>query len=167
MNGIERVVELRESEILFLKGEESFLLAGKAERRFPLIILGAKEEYVQALEKDDIIAVSAPEGGSIQAAAMLLELVRTHHLPLVVLPSGHPGSKRLRYVVSAGSEMQLDCSIKRGTHPEQHLLCSSGELEGIHLSGIPGAIRITRVMDAVQVDVIPSYKTLVFSEKPA
>ena len=70
------------------------------------------------------------------AAFMLLDLVRIHHVPLIVLPRGHPGSKRLRYVVSAGPSVELNCSIRRGTHPEQHLICSSTELAGICLTGI-------------------------------
>ena len=146
-------MELSDSELVSLKGEKSFLLAGKAGKRFPLCILTTDEEYVQTLEKDDIIAVSAPEGGSARAAAMLMELVRTDHLPLVVLPRDHPGSRRLKYVVSAGSEIFLDCSIKRGTHPEQHLLCSSEELGGIVLAGIPGAVRITDLGEGISVDV--------------
>ena len=69
------------------------------------------------------------------AAFMLLDLVRIHHVPLIVLPRGHPGSKRLRYVVSAGPSVELNCTIRRGTHPEQHLICSSPELAGICLTG--------------------------------
>jgi hypothetical protein len=70
------------------------------------------------------------------AAFMLLDLVRIHHVPLIVLPPDHPGSKRLRYVVSAGPSVELNCGIRRGTHPEQHLICSSPELSGIHLTGL-------------------------------
>jgi len=154
MIGTNRVVELTRSEILSLKGKTSFLLAGKAGKRFPLIILTVDGEYCQTLEEDDIIAVSAPEGGSPRAAAMLMELVRTDHVPLVVLPRDHPGSRRLKYVVSAGSEILLDCSIKRGTHPEQHLLCSSEELGGITLAGIPGALEITGLGEGISVETI-------------
>jgi hypothetical protein len=162
MDVMDRVIQLSDSEILFLRKGKSFLLAGKAGRRFPLCILTADEEYFQTLEEDDIIAVSAPEGGSLRAAAMLMELVRTDHLPLVVLPRNHPGSKRLKYVVSAGSEIFLDCSIRRGTHPEQHLLCSSEELGGIMLAGIPGAVRITDLAEGVRIEITSSREIISF-----
>jgi hypothetical protein len=123
------------TNLLLIQGSSSFLLAGKAGSRFPLCIEYFSGELCTTVEKDDIVAVSAPEGGALDPAVMLLELVRSHHMPLLVLPSGHPGSKRLRYVVSAGPEISLSCGIQRGTHPEQHLLCSSDELAGLQLRG--------------------------------
>ncbi|HUU76024.1 MAG TPA: alpha/beta hydrolase [Methanoregulaceae archaeon] len=158
-----RLYELRgDNEVLCVKGAFSFLLAGKAGKRFPLCIETFEEEYCQTLEADDIIAVSAPEGGSQQAAGMLLELVRTHHIPLVVLPGSHPGSKRLKYVVSAGGEIHLNCSITRGTHPEQHLLCSSEELAGISLTKKPGAVEISSLPSGIEVHRILTRDTLSF-----
>jgi hypothetical protein len=74
---------------------------------------------------------------------MLLELVRTYHLPLVVLPRDHPGSKRIPYVVSVAPVIQTSCSIVRGTHPEQHLVCSSDELAGLTVSGTGDDITIS------------------------
>ena len=102
----------------------------------------------------DLVAVSAPEGGSVEPALMLLELVRTHHLPLVVLPKNHPGSKRIPYVVSAGPEIRTNCSIVRGTHPEQHLICSSDELAGIALSGTTEGIVISGIPTGMSWDII-------------
>lgn len=122
-------------EALLIRGGSSFLLAAPAGARFPLCIESLSGEYCQTLEAADLVAVSAPEGGSIEAALMLMELVRTHRTPLIVLPRSHPGSRRLRYVVSAGSRIHLSCAIERGTHPEQHLLCSSPDLAGITLVG--------------------------------
>lgn len=127
--------------LLLIRGVSSFLLAGKAGTRFPLCIEYLSGEICTTLERDDIIAVSAPEGGSLEPAVMLLQLVRKHHFPLLVLPPGHPGSKRLRYVVSAGPEISLTCGIQRGTHPDQHLLCSSGELAGLCITGTAEGIR--------------------------
>jgi hypothetical protein len=119
--------------LLLIQGSSSFLLAGKSGSRFPLCIEYFSGEICTTLEKDDIIAVSAPEGGELDPAVMLLELVRRYHMPLLVLPRGHPGSKRLRYIVSAGPEISLSCGIQRGTHPDQHLLCSSDELAGLQI----------------------------------
>ena len=139
---------------LMIRGSSSFLLAGKAGSRFPLCIEYFSGEICTTLEKDDMIVVSAPEGGSPEAAVMLLELVRNHHLPLLVLPSGHPGSKRLRYVVSAGPEISLSCGIQRGTHPEQHILCSSAELAGVILRGSPEGIRTGPLPEIVKAEIL-------------
>ena len=139
----QRIILPDQSTLLLIRGSCSFLLAGTAGSRFPLCIEHSSGEVCSTLEEDDIIAVSAPEGGPLEPAVMLFLLVRSYRLPLLVLPPGHPGSKRLRYVVSAGHEIAADCSIMRGTHPEQHLLCSSDELAGIHLRGTDGGIEIS------------------------
>ncbi|MDD1716022.1 MAG: alpha/beta hydrolase [Methanolinea sp.] len=131
----EQSFQVDSREALVIRGGDSFLLAARAGARFPLCIESLSGEYCQTIEATDLVAVSAPEGGSIAAALMLMELVRTHHTPLIVLPHSHPGSRRLRYVVSAGSRIYLSCAIERGTHPEQHLLCSSPDLAGITLEG--------------------------------
>ena len=117
--------------ILHIRGDHSFLLAGRALTGFPLYIETFEEEYQQAVSPDDLVAVSAPEVGDTEPARMLLELVRRYHMPLLVLPKNHPGSGRLPLVVSVAPSLHLSCDIRRGTHPEQHLLCSSGELAGI------------------------------------
>lgn len=117
--------------LLLIEGSSSFLLIGLVRETFALCIETASEEFCQTLESGDLVAVSAPEGGEIEQAKMLLELVRSYHTPLVVLPRDHPGSRRLRMVVSAGPAIELSCEIRRGTHPEQHLLCSSAELAGM------------------------------------
>ena len=122
-------------ELLLLRGKQSFLLVAKVGNRFGLCIETAHDEYCQGVEPGDLVVVSAPEGGAIEPALMLIDLVRTFHLPLLVLPKNHPGSKRISYVVSVGPEIFTSCSIRRGTHPEQNLICSSDELAGIVLKG--------------------------------
>lgn len=151
----ERIIHVPADSLLLIQGERSFLLAGPVGSCFPLCIETFEEEYCQTLEPHHLVAVSAPEGGSRNAAWMLLELVRTYRIPLTVMPGGHPGSRRLRYVVSAGEEILLSCTISRGTHPEQHLLCSSEELGGIRLHGTPTGIRITGIPESVKTAVIP------------
>lgn len=129
-------------ELLLIEGPSSFLLVGKVREPFALCIETYQEEYCQTLCEGDLVAVSAPEGGDVEQARMLLELVRTFHTPLVVLPADHPGSRRLSMVVSAGPEVLLACGIRRGTHPEQHLICASAELAGT---------RIRRTADGVEI----------------
>jgi len=120
---------------LLIRGKQSFLLVAKVGNRFGLCIETADDEYCQGVEPGDLVVVSVPEGGAIEPALMLIDLVRKFHLPLLVLPKNHPGSKRLSYVVSVGPEILTSCSIRRGTHPEQNLICSSDELAGIALKG--------------------------------
>ncbi|OPX67669.1 MAG: hypothetical protein A4E37_01327 [Methanoregulaceae archaeon PtaB.Bin056] len=151
----EKVVQVRKDTLLLARGKTSFLLAGNAGSRFPLCIETYEGEYCQTLEPTHVVAVSAPEGGSTEAAWMLIELVRTHRLPLIVMPRSHPGSRRLRYVVSAGEEILLSCTIERGTHPEQHLLCSSEEMGGIRLVGTTSGILVSSVPEGVDLGVVP------------
>lgn len=135
-----------DSDYLLIRGKNSFLLAATAFEKFTLFIETHEKELCQTVKNGDLIVVSAPEGGDIRHAAMLLELIRTYHQPLVVLPKKHPGSKRLFMVVSAGSEIVPRCDISRGTHPEQNVICASYELskislyaceEGILINGFP------------------------------
>jgi hypothetical protein len=118
---------------LLIRGKQSFLVVAKVKNRFGLCIETAHDEYCQGVEAGDLVVVSAPEDGAIEPALMLIDLVRTFHQPLLVLPKDHPGSKRISYVVSVGPEIFTSCSIQRGTHPDQHLICSSDELAGITL----------------------------------
>jgi len=144
--------------ILLVRGDRSFLLAGRALSDFTLFIETFEDESREPVSADDLVVVSAPEGGDTEPARMLLELVRRYHLPLLVLPKGHPGSGRLSLVVSVSRTLHLSCDIQRGTHPEQHLLCSSGELagiilrgtgDGLELEGVPTGIRIGYLDDGV------------------
>lgn len=137
---------------LCIRGKDSFILVGKVLSPFTLFIETQKEEYCQYLETGFLVAVSAPEGGDTGQAAVLLELVRKYHAPLVVLPRDHPGSRRLKMVVSAGDAIELNCSIQRGTHPEQHLLCCSEEMAGMVLKTSPHGLEITGIPDSVRIE---------------
>ena len=128
--------------LLLIRGNRSFLLVGKAKDRFSLCIETSTEEFCQGVMPGDVIVVSAPEGGAVEPALMLMDLVRTYHVPLLVLPRNHPGSRRISRVVSVAPEVHTSCSIIRGTHPEQHLICSSDELAGLTLRGEPGGFEI-------------------------
>jgi hypothetical protein len=134
-----------EDGLLLIRGDHSFLLIGKAKDRFSLCIETSTEEFCQGVMTGDVIVVSAPEGGAVEPALMLMELVRTYHVPLLVLPRDHPGSRRISRVVSVAPEIHTSCSITRGTHPEQHLVCSSDELAGLSIRGASGGLEITGI----------------------
>jgi hypothetical protein len=70
-------------------------------------------------------------------------------VPLLVLPKDHPGSRRISYVVSVGPEIFTSCSIRRGTHPEQHLICSSDELNGITLKRSRYGVEISSLPEGI------------------
>ena len=138
--------------ILLVQGDRSFLLVGRALSEFPLYIETFNGEECEPVHPDDLVVVSAPEGGETEPARMLLELVRRYRLPILVLPKNHPGSGRLPLVVSVAGTLRLSCDIRRGTHPEQHLLCSSEELAvivlkgsegGVDLEGLPSGVRVS------------------------
>jgi hypothetical protein len=128
--------------LLLIRGNHSFLLIGKVKDRFSLCIETSTEEFCQGVMPGDVVVVSAPEGGPVEPALMLMDLVKTYHVPLLVLPRDHPGSRRISRVVSVAPEIRTSCSITRGTHPEQHLVCSSDELSGLTIRGIPEGLDI-------------------------
>jgi hypothetical protein len=63
-------------------------------------------------------------------------------MPLLVLPKGHPATKRLPLVISAGPSIRLTSCITPGTHPEQDVLCARGALDGAILKGTPEGISV-------------------------
>jgi hypothetical protein len=136
-------------EMLLIRGKQSFLLIAKVKSSFGLCIETSHDEYVQGVEAGDLVVVSAPEGGAVEPALMLIDLVRTFHLPLLVLPKNHPGSRRISYVVSVGPEIFTSCSIQRGTHPEQHIICSSDELAGLTLKRSGDGIDISNLSESI------------------
>jgi hypothetical protein len=140
-----------EGDFLLIEGTRSFLLVAKASARFALCIETAEGEFCQTLDPEDLVAASAPEGGALEPAVMLIEFVRNYRMPVTVLPRDHPGSKRFSYLVSAGPEIHTSCSIRRGTHPEQHLICSHDELAGMVLAGTPGGVEISGLPEGVSV----------------
>ena len=137
--------------VLLVRGDRSFLLAGRAREPFPLYIETFDGEYCEQVLPDDLVCVSAPEGGETEPARMLLELVRRYRMPLLVLPKGHPGSGRLPLVVSVAGSLRLSCDIQRGTHPDQHLLCSSEELAGITLTGKGDGVELEGIRPGIRV----------------
>jgi hypothetical protein len=148
-----------EGGLLLIRGNSSFLLIGKAKDRFSLCIETSTEEFCQGVMPGDVIVVSAPEGGAVEPALMLMDLVRTYHVPLLVLPRNHPGSRRISRVVSVAPEVTTSCSIIRGTHPEQHLVCSSDELAGISIREESGGLEIGGLPAGISLQTV-NYRVL-------
>lgn len=140
---------------LVIEGSSSFLAVARALRRLPLCIETVEGEVVQGLDPDDLVAASAPNGGPLAPALMLIELVRRYGLPLVVLPKGHPGSRRLSVVLSAGALIRIACDIQRGTHPEQNVLCGADEFAGLVLRGVPGGVEVEGERPELRIRFVP------------
>jgi len=141
-------------DVLIVKGAYSFLLVAPVRENFALCIETSDDEYIQGVHAGDVVVVSAPGAGPVEPALMLLDLVRTYHLPVIVLPRNHPGSKRIPYVISVAPEIQTSCSIVRATHPDQHLICSSDELAGLTIRMTREGIAISPLPDALIVEKV-------------
>ena len=70
-------------EFLLISGEHSFLLAAKVNARLVSGFETMDTKYSQTVDPEDLVVVSAPEGGSLEPAIMLAEFVRTYRMPLI------------------------------------------------------------------------------------
>ena len=137
-------VDLGADELLFLTDGQNTVGIVKAAATKRVFIETDEEELVQFLEPDDLIAVSCFSGGE-KARAMvrcMLFLVREGGTPLLVLKKGHPATRRLPLVISAGQTIKLSGCIVPGTHPEQDVLCGRGAMDGMTIRGEPASVRM-------------------------
>jgi len=76
--------------LLLIRGHHPFSLPEDGIAVSPLASNIFRRDLHNGFEKDDIIAFSASRGGALEPAGNALELVRVSHMPLLVLPQGHP-----------------------------------------------------------------------------
>ncbi len=137
-------IDLKDDEILFLESPTGIIGIVKVAKENKIQFIATKdEEIVQALDKDDIIAVSSLKGNK-QSIRSLAYLTREEDPPLVILDKNHPSTKRLSTVVSVGDRVDLNCNITPGTHPEQTVLCSTHELHDIEIKKTETGIELNR-----------------------
>lgn len=131
-------------EILFLCDERNTVGIVKAHQAKRAFIETDEEELVQFLGPDDLIVASCFMGGekAMDMVRCMLFLVREGGVPLLVLKKGHPATRRIPLVVSAGERIVLSGCIVPGTHPEQDVLCGKGAMDGMTLKGIKGGVRL-------------------------
>ena len=141
-------IDFKNDEILFLEGETGIVGIIKVayENKMLLIATQDNEEIVQFLESDDIIAVSnfKKDKRAIKSQAYLS---REESSPLVILNKDHPSTKRLETVISIGDEVNLNCNIIPGTHPEQNVLCSCDSLSGLNITKTETGIKLNKEFD--------------------
>ena len=140
-----RRIELNSDEILFLIGSSGELGVVKASRDMQIFIgTPESEEIVLFLEPGDLIAVSAFEKGekAEKGIKSMIFLLKEFGSPIIVLPKGHPTSKRLPLVVACGDHVRLDCNVQAGTHPEQDILCACDDLSGVRITGVDDGVEV-------------------------
>lgn len=141
-------IDFKNDEILFLEGETGIVGIIKVayENKMLFIATQDNEEIVQFLESDDIIAVSnfKKDKRAIKSQAYLS---REESSPLVILNKDHPSTKRLETVISTGDEVNLNCNIIPGTHPEQNVLCSCDSLSGLNITKTETGIKLNKEFD--------------------
>jgi len=179
-----RKIPLGANEILFVKGKAGVLAIAKVgtQREF-LVETPEKEIYLFASPEDLIVASgfyaslnasdsnssSSENGGNsggsevkkraaenalLRGLKCVIFMLRELNSPLIVLPKGHPATKRLRTVVSVGKRIVLSCEITPGTHPEQHLLCSPSEFNGVEILAYKGGVLLKGLSDAVSLEKV-------------
>ena len=141
-------IDFKNDEILFLEGETGIVGIIKVayENKMLFIATQDNEEIVQFLESNDIIAVSnfKKDKRAIRSQAYLS---REESSPLVILNKDHPSTKRLETVISIGDEVNLNCNIIPGTHPEQNVLCSCDSLSGLKIIKTQTWIKLNKEFD--------------------
>ncbi|KYC52310.1 MAG: hypothetical protein AMQ22_00874 [Candidatus Methanofastidiosum methylothiophilum] len=125
-------IPLRNDEILFVSKNDYFLGIVKSLGK-SFLMETDNEEIVLGTGNDDILAVSSLISDKKIKAIMISSLysLREFSFPLIILNKGHPASKRLKLVFGCGEKILLDSCIEAGTHPDQHLLCSTEDLTGL------------------------------------
>jgi hypothetical protein len=132
-------ISFKNDEIAYLCGKESTIAFTKTLGNF-FYLETQTEETVLFTETEDLMVASAFGIGDkiLRGLQCTLYQLRELGAPLIVLPKGHPASPRLKVVVSIGPSTRLSCKIQPGTHPEQDVLCASGEFSNLEILGEPG-----------------------------
>ncbi|MGN0177671.1 MAG: hypothetical protein ACI389_07560 [Methanobrevibacter sp.] len=146
-------INFKNDEILFLEGKTGIVGIVKVayDNKMLFIATQDNEEIVQFLESDDIIAVSnfKKDKRAIRSQAYLS---REESSPLVILNKDHPSTKRLETVISIGNEVNLNCNIIPGTHPEQNVLCSCDSLSGLKIVKTKTGIKLNKKFDKFTIE---------------
>jgi hypothetical protein len=136
------MIQLNSDEMLLVRGKEGTLGIVKIGENKQFFLETDTEEIILALEPEDMLVASGFGVDKIITNGLkcVLYMIRVVGSPFIALSRKHPASKRLKIVVSAGDRIRLSCSITPGTHPEQDILCGSGEFDGVEISGVEGGV---------------------------
>ena len=131
-------------EVAYLCGRTGTFAVAKTLGEFFYLETQA-DEIVLFTEPEDLIAASSFGIGEKVRRGLRCTIYQLRELeaPLIVLPKGHPASRRLKTVISIGPRTRLSCKIQPGTHPEQDILCGPEEFHGVEVLATPGGAAIT------------------------
>lgn len=137
-------IPLAEDEMLVLGGRRGTVAIVKVGADDQFFLETGDEEIVLGLEPHDLIVASSFSTGRLAENGLKcsLFLIREVRSPLIVLPKDHPASARLKIVLSAGNRTVLSCNISPGTHPNQDVLCGSGEFDGAEIIGTKEGVEL-------------------------
>ncbi|HJH31858.1 MAG TPA: hypothetical protein C5S50_06715 [Methanosarcinaceae archaeon] len=137
-------ISLDNSEMLLLCGKSGTIAIVKVGPRSQFFLETDDEEIVLGLDPNDLIVASAFSTGKLYEDGLkcVLYMVRELKSPLIVLPKNHKASARLPIVVSAGERTVINCNITPGTHPNQDVLCGSGEFNGLEATGTSKGVKL-------------------------
>lgn len=129
-------------ELLLVHGADGVIGVAKSARTRQLFVETVDDELVMTVDPDDLFVASAFEDtpATVKAIKCTLFLIRDTGSPLIVLPSNHPASSRLRVVASVGKRTAVRCDIQKGTHPEQDVLCGAPGLDGLEIVAAEGRV---------------------------
>jgi len=153
----EFLIETPEKEIFLFASPEDLIVASgfhalKSEEGRMSSSSSRSSESSENEERE--VRRSADENALLRGLKCVIFMLRELNSPLIVLPKGHPATKRLRTVVSVGKRIVLSCEITPGTHPEQHLLCSPSEFNGVEILAYKGGVLFKGLSDAVSLEKV-------------
>ena len=150
------MIPLSDNEMVILHGNSGVIGIVKAGHDNLFFLETEEEEIVIGLEPDDLLVSSGfnTNTTTIKGIKCVLYTIREVGTPLIVLPKGHPASKRLKIVVSVGNVTRISCDITPGTHPEQDVLCGVEEFSGVEIMGVPGGVEFNN-LNAGRIERIP------------
>ena len=136
-------IPLEDDEIAYLCGRTGTLAIVRTLGQF-FYLETDSDEIVIFTDYDDLLVASTFEVGERARRGLFctLYMIREMGSPLIVLPKGHPASPRLKTVVSVGEKTRIKCDIQAGTHPEQDVLCGTGEFDGVEVLSISGGAEV-------------------------
>ena len=148
-----RTVAIDFEEVLYLCGKDGVIGIVKTGAG-QWFIETEEDEIALFTEEDDLFVASGfgTDEQMIEGIRCMLYLVREIGSPLIVLSKNHPASGRLKMVVSAGRETNIDCGIMPGTHPEQDVLCGMEEFDGMRITGVNAGVQLQNI-DLSKIDM--------------
>jgi hypothetical protein len=138
------MIPLNAAQLLVVRGKTGTLAIIKVGQTRQFLVETPDREIVLGVGPEAVLVASGfgTDDRIVNGLRCVLYMIREVGLPLIVLPKDHPASARLKIVVAVGSRIVLSCNITPGTHPEQHLLCTMPEFEGVEMLGVEGGVEL-------------------------